>query len=262
MKKRVMFCLFLSLYLLYTHQEYLKSQIEEFEYLNSSLRQLSESINPFIFNIINENGEKMTNIVADKMSKYENFLLFRKEYPFYAMKVIEAGYDFEEHRIVTEDGFILTSWRIPGEVNEKPKERRKRKPVMMQHGLFDSSYAWLVLNTTDCLPMQLAREGYDVWITNSRGNFFSADHLDPEYDSNLIYSKFWDFTFHEMGVYDLPANIWHIRNITGWEKINYIGHSQGTVQYFLQYTLNPLFIESTIDKYVAIGTVVNVFNTV
>jgi pimeloyl-ACP methyl ester carboxylesterase len=178
------------------------------------------------------------------------------------MKIVQAGYDFEEHKIVTEDKYILTSWRIPGGVNEKASERKKRKPIILQHGLFDSSYSWLLLNATDCLPIQLALNGFDVWITNSRGNLFSSNHLDPEYDSDLIYSKFWDFTFHEMAVYDFPASILYIKNVTGFEKINYIGHSQGTIQYFIYYTLNAQFIESSIDKFVAVGTVVNVFNTV
>ena len=119
-----------------------------------------------------------------------------------------------------------------------------------------------MLNTTECLPIQLAKNGYDVWITNSRGNTYSLEHANPEYDSNLFYSKFWDFTFHEMAAYDLPANVFYIKNTTNWDKIDYVGHSQGTQQYFIQYTLNPSFIEENIHKFVAMGTVVNVFNTV
>ena len=177
-------------------------------------------------------------------------------------KVLDVGFDFEEHKTLTEEGYILTTWRIPGRLNESSLERSQRKPVMLQHGLFDTSYTWLMLNATDCLPIKLAQNGYDVWMTNSRGNLFSLEHTNPEYDSNVFYSKFWDFTFHEMAVYDVTANIFYIKNTTGFEKINYIGHSQGTVQYFIQYTLNPTFIEENVDKFVALGTVVNVFNTV
>ncbi len=65
-----------------------------------------------------------------------------------------------------------------------------------------------------------------------------------------------------MAVYDLPANINYIKNKTNYEKIHYLGHSQGTVQYFIYYTINPEFIENNIEKFVSIGTVVNVFNTV
>jgi len=119
-----------------------------------------------------------------------------------------------------------------------------------------------MLNSTECLPIKLAANGYDVWLTNSRGNIYSLEHTNPEYNSNLFYSKFWDFTFHEMAKYDVTANILFIKNMTKFDKIHYIGHSQGTVQYFIQYTLNSEFLEENIDKFVSIGTVVNVFNSV
>lgn len=134
---------------------------------------------------------------------------------------------------------------------------------MLQHGLFDSSFTWLMLNNSHSLPILLSDNGHDVWMTNNRGNIFSFEHINnEEYNSDKFYSSFWDFTFHEMALYDLPANIKYIKNITKFDKIHYIGHSQGTVQYFIKYTLNPEFMENNIDKFISIGTVVNVFNTV
>jgi lysosomal acid lipase/cholesteryl ester hydrolase len=180
----------------------------------------------------------------------------------YVKKVRDEGYDFEEHKIITEDGYILTAWRIPCRIREPFKQRITRKPVLLQHGLLDTSYTWLMLNSTNGLALLLAEEGYDVWLTNSRGNTFSNEHVDNEYDSNTFYSKFWDFSFHEMAAYDLVANVNYIKRQTGYEKIIYIGHSQGTIQYFINYMLNPTFIDSNIEKFVSIGTVTNVFNTV
>jgi len=37
--------------------------------------------------------------------------------------------------------------------------------------------------------------------------------------------EFWNFSFHEMGVYDLPANIDFVIEKTGVDKIDYVGHS-------------------------------------
>jgi hypothetical protein len=31
-----------------------------------------------------------------------------------------------------------------------------------------------------------------------------------------------------MGLYDVPAEIDYILNVTGYEKLSYIGHSEGT----------------------------------
>ena len=175
-------------------------------------------------------------------------------------KIFKAGFEFEEHKIITEDGYINTAWRIPkriGEVYISP-----RKPVMLQHGILDDSWTFFALKAEDCLPIMLAEEGYDVWITNSRGNIFSNDHINKDLKSDNISSKYWDFTFYEMAKYDFPAFVEHIRKTTNFEKIIYIGHSQGTFQYFLNYLIDPSFIESRIERYVSIGTVVTVFNMV
>jgi len=45
--------------------------------------------------------------------------------------------------------------------------------------------------------------------------------------------KYWDFSFHEMGLYDLPANIDFVLNKTGKNQIVYVGHSQGTEQFWI-----------------------------
>lgn len=41
------------------------------------------------------------------------------------------------------------------------------------------------------------------------------------------------FSYHELGIYDLPAIIDYILNTTRHEKIIYIGHSEGTTQFFV-----------------------------
>lgn len=43
-----------------------------------------------------------------------------------------------------------------------------------------------------------------MWLGNNRGNSYSRDHnkLDPDIDA-----KFFDYSFYELGKYDLPAMI-------------------------------------------------------
>lgn len=69
----------------------------------------------------------------------------------------------------------------------------------------------------------LADQGYDVWIGNARGNKYSRAHtyLDP--DSGV---DFWDFTWHQIGIYDIPAMIDYVLEQTGQKDMFYIGHSQ------------------------------------
>lgn len=73
--------------------------------------------------------------------------------------------------------------------------------------------------------MQMVRHGFDVWLGNNRGTTMSRKHskLDPDLDP-----RFWEFSFPELGDFDMPAQIDFIREKTGAKKITYIGHSQGT----------------------------------
>ncbi len=98
----------------------------------------------------------------------------------------------------------------------------------------------------------MANRGYDVWIGNNRGNKYSRNHieLDPNKDA-----QFWDFSFEEMGKYDLPAMISYIVKETGREKISYVGHSQGTSQFFSGMTFNPEFFKKHLNFMGAFGPV-------
>lgn len=51
------------------------------------------------------------------------------------------GYPYEEHQIITEDGYILTMHHIPyGQYGPSDK----RYPILIQHGLESSSAEWVV----------------------------------------------------------------------------------------------------------------------
>jgi len=65
-----------------------------------------------------------------------------------------------------------------------------------------------------------------------------------------------------MARYDFPAHVSYVKKVTEYEKVIYIGHSQGSFQYFINYLINPNLIESSVERFVAIGTVVTIFNIV
>ena len=73
--------------------------------------------------------------------------------------------------------------------------------VLLQHGLLDSSAAWVLNEPPQSLGFILADAGYSVWLGNSRGNAFSRNHtgLDPGR------APFWDFSWDDMAAYDMPA---------------------------------------------------------
>lgn len=159
------------------------------------------------------------------------------------------GYPSETHTVVTKDGYILEMHRIP---------KKGAQPVLLMHGILDTSATWVLMGPKsglgECekpklwpkrrvihsiiLPgYMLSDLGYDVWMGNSRGNRYSKNHT----ILNSDYQEFWDFTFHEMGKYDLPANIDYILSKTGYEQLHYIGHSQGTAIFWVLCSEQPAY---------------------
>lgn len=99
--------------------------------------------------------------------------------------------------------------------------------MFLQHGLVDLAGTWFYNPGTRSLGLLLADECHDVWAGNNRGTVNSFRHTDPTITDDT--AAYWDFSFDEMGRYDLPANVDFVRNHTNKEKVIYIGHSQGSI---------------------------------
>lgn len=134
------------------------------------------------------------------------------------------GYPVEIHHFKTEDGFILEYHRIPYGRKDK-NQKKKRFPVIVMHGMALSSVQDVAQGPERGLSYILADNGFDVWAANMRGNHFSRNHTTLHWKRNL--KEFYDFTFHEIGYYDLPAAIDYISNVTDFEKIVFYGNSLG-----------------------------------
>jgi len=141
-------------------------------------------------------------------------------YKSFRQIVEENGFIYEEYDVTTEDGYILGLHRIlsPHNPNNGP-------PVLLMHGVEDSSIGW-ILNSVDRAPgFTLVRNHFDVWLGNNRGNEYSRRHV------NLTkhQKEFWHFDWEEMGLYDVPAMTDFILEKTGYDQLAaYIGHSEGT----------------------------------
>ena len=75
----------------------------------------------------------------------------------------------------------------------------------------------------------LADAGYDVWLGNFRGNMYSRNHTTLDPDQEI----FWRFSWDQMGEFDLPAMLHYVKNMTGRQKILYVGHSMGTTAFWV-----------------------------
>ncbi|XP_058056011.1 lipase 3-like [Anopheles bellator] len=141
------------------------------------------------------------------------------------------GYGVESHEATSADGYVVSLTRIP------PKQQRTvhRYPILLVHGLLGSSADYLVIGPNNSLAYLLADQGYDVWLADMRGNRYSQKHVRLATNS----SDYWDFSWHEMGYYDLPAIIEYVLRKTGARQLIYIGHSQGTTVFFVMASARP-----------------------
>ncbi|CAG4983869.1 unnamed protein product [Colias eurytheme] len=165
-------------------------------------------------------------------------------------KIIEEGYPVETHDVVTEDGYILELIRIP--YGKKGKDAIVRPPVLLMHGLSDSAAAYISLGP-DSLAYNLVEEGADVWLGNARGVANSRRHIKLNPDDEKEKFEFFDFTFEEIGMIDLPAMIDYILEKTGEKQVHYVGHSQGGTVFLILNSMRPEYNDKISSAHLLAG---------
>lgn len=171
--------------------------------------------------------------------------------------ITTKGFPFESHEVTTSDGYILQFFRIPGGKNEVDYSTKLKQPVFFQHGLLDSADGWVCNEESRCLPYIMANNGYDVWLGNSRGNKYCKKHL--KYSPKDF--EFWQFSLHEMGNYDLPAELTYIKEVNlTHQPIVYFGHSQGTAMLFAALTSQAEFFRQHVKVFIALAPVARLSN--
>lgn len=158
------------------------------------------------------------------------------------------GYPVEVHVVESEDGYQTTLHRIP--YGRKNDTVGKRPIVFIQHGIMCSSDVWVYSGPETDLPFILADNGYDVWLGNSRGNYYADRHS----NKSLTKAQYWDFSWHEMGYYDIPAVIEYILNETEETEIYYIGHSMGSTMFLVMASTRPEYNDK-VKFMIALGPV-------
>lgn len=152
---------------------------------------------------------------------YINFFLNFYFYNFTQPdRIKQEGYPVEEHEVVTDDGYILTLFRIPFG-KKSPQTEKPRPPVLLAHALLESSNSYIALGPDNSLGNKsfefpnaqlkliykiiflakaylLADAGYDVWLGNPRGTKPSRRHVRLK-PTGWWQKEFWSFSFHELG---------------------------------------------------------------
>lgn len=165
--------------------------------------------------------------------------------------VTPLKYPFAAYSTTTDDGYILKVFRVQA---KNSQIQNGRPVVFLQHGIIDSADDWVINGEANSLGLVLANAGYDVWLGNSRGNKYSRLHTKISPDNK----QFWDFSFQEMGRFDVQAQIDLALQITGQPRLTFVGHSQGTSQMFAALTdsATAAFVNAKVKKFIALAPIV------
>ncbi|XP_073278379.1 triacylglycerol lipase 2 isoform X1 [Primulina huaijiensis] len=141
-----------------------------------------------------------------------------------AAAINSLGYKCQEFEAITDDGYILSVQRIPEGRAGGRGGGSDRPPVLLQHGVIVDGMSWLLNSPDEALPLILVDNGFDVWISNTRGTRYSRRHLtlDP------AKQEYWNWTWDELVIHDLSTVADLVFNQTA-QKIHYVGHSLGTL---------------------------------
>lgn len=143
------------------------------------------------------------------------------------------GYTVEVHKVTTEDGYILEVDRIPQPPTGSAETRRPA--ILLVHGILANAVTWVANLPPQSPGFLLSDAGFDVWFINSRGVPESNFHEtlttnDPE---------FWQWSFDEIGRYDLSAVIDYILNETQLSNISLLTTSRGFTSSVVLLSLRP-----------------------
>lgn len=155
--------------------------------------------------------------------------------------------------MITDDGYILNTVRIPypkGKNASTTSDNTTKPAVLLLHGIWSNPEDLIISGKTikfyshnsktsfpgdKSIGFLLVENGFEIYLMASRGNTYSTEHVSLSTDS----VAYWNFSWHEVGYYDIPANIDLITNITGNQNISFVGHSQGSTAFVVLAATRP-----------------------
>lgn len=108
-------------------------------------------------------------INPEDLAKYAEFAA--------VMSIEGISYEWTSYPLFTQTGYEVVMFRITADPTGVPLVPTKG-PLLLLHGMFSDPMDFFQRTdeTTPGLPVQLAMEGYDVWIGCTRGRSYTLNH--------------------------------------------------------------------------------------
>jgi len=150
---------------------------------------------------------------------------------------METGrHEFETVPFTAGDGFDLKLHRF-----KSTAAFAHKTPVILVHGAGVRSNIFSPPNE-DTLPRVLSRAGYDVWTLDWRGSIESVPN---------------PWTLDDAAVWDYPAAVAKVREISGADTVKAVIHCQGSTSFMMSAVAGLLpDVETVISNAVALHTLV------
>ncbi|XP_017769434.1 PREDICTED: gastric triacylglycerol lipase-like [Nicrophorus vespilloides] len=155
--------------------------------------------------------------------------------------IIGYGYGFEEFQVITKDGYVLSLMHL-----SRNNSKSTKATVLLLHGAAGSSAYFVDKGPKVSLAFRLHDRNFDVWLGNFRGNLYSKSHKSYDTDD----SEFWNYSMHEIGIYDIPAMLETVVAKTDGRKVFVVGHSMGGTSSVIYSSLRPEHAEKHVKAFV------------
>jgi pimeloyl-ACP methyl ester carboxylesterase len=143
------------------------------------------------------------------------------------------------------DGYVVTAdgWRL-GVRHYRPKVVDAGKlPVILCHGLGLNATFWTL--TDDHLPKQLSERGYLVYVFDIRASGDNVQLGRRERANPLMRQTFLrelgerSWNVDDLVKYDVPAILEYVKQDSGQDRVNWVGHSLGGMLLFPYLEFSP-----------------------
>ena len=121
----------------------------------------------------------------------------------------------------------------------------------------DSADTWVLNGARGSLAFMLAAKGYDVWLTNSRGNKYSSGVRKYPARSD----PYWKWTWDEMARFDLPSMLSYVRGASRVSHVPLVCHSQGCTQTVASLVADYPGVRASLRTVVALAPVMYLAHT-